>query len=135
MSAEVPRMSPEVKIAFEQLPLESQPVLRALRSVIYDVAQGEPRIGEIEESLKWGDPAYRSVRPQTGTTLRLGARKDGRFGLFVPCSTSLIEQFKEDIPGLYDIDGTRGVILTAQSDPFAEPLRLLIHRALTYRLR
>ena len=46
--------------------------LLSLRDIILDTAATNPMIGPLDESLKWGEPAYRPARNRVGTTVRLG---------------------------------------------------------------
>jgi len=58
-----------VKQAFGNFPEAKRKRLLQLRGLIFDVAAGTADIGKLEETLKWGEPAYIADK---GTTLRLG---------------------------------------------------------------
>lgn len=110
--------------------------LRALRDLIFETAEATPQVGEIEETLKWGEPAYLTHAPKTGTTLRLGWDKTGDHArLFVPCQTTLIETWRAHYNETLDFVGNREVSLpTYRPLPRAE-LQHCIAMALTYHLR
>jgi len=46
--------------------------LLELRQLIVDEAGRHSEIGELLETLKWGQPSYLPVKPRIGTTLRIG---------------------------------------------------------------
>ena len=54
----------------------------ALRRLIFDVAAGLPEVGTLEETLKWGQPAYLTSATKSGTTLRVGQHSEAAFALF-----------------------------------------------------
>ena len=123
-----PAMPDDVAAALATL----EPALRArltdVRGTIFEVAD-RAGVTPLTESLKWGQPAYRPRAPRTGTTLRLW-HQAGRAALFVPCSTSLIDGFRRDLPGAFDYAGDRAILLSDDDDPSA--LTTCIARALTY---
>lgn len=126
--------SDTVANAFDAIDHQARPGLLALRSLIFEVAAEAPQVGEIEEALRWGQPAYLTPFTKSGTTLRLGVPKAGGFALFVHCQTSLIPDYITAFPGQDRIEGTRAVLF---DDPDQiDPMRhgWLIHRALTYHL-
>lgn len=90
-------MTPDITAAYNAFPASSRPHALALRAVIMDAAASMPEIGGLVECLKWGQPAYLPVRPRIGTTLRIGA--DARsVSLFVPCSTTLVDGWRDQFP-------------------------------------
>ncbi len=46
--------------------------LLALRELIFRTAALIEGVGEIEESLKWGEPAYLTAKSKIGSTIRIG---------------------------------------------------------------
>jgi hypothetical protein len=128
---------PAVKAAFKSYPQEIGDALRDLRAEIFEVAGAVKDIGRIEESLKWGQPAYRPVGDRIGTTIRLGPmpKSDTDYALFFHCQTTLAEDFKELYPGLFRIVDGRALVFSLGDVPPEMPLRHCIALALTYHLR
>lgn len=56
---------------FASYPASVQPKLAHLRRLIFFVAAQDERIGELEETLKWGVPAYLTSVSKSGTTIRI----------------------------------------------------------------
>lgn len=130
-----PFAHPETAAAFDAVadPLACGGMAR-LRTLIFETAADLPQIGQLQEALRWGQPAYLTPDTRAATTLRLGVPKTARFALFVHCRTSLISDFTAAFPGWDRVEGSRAVLF---DDPDQiDPLRhgWLIRRALTYHL-
>ncbi len=95
------------------------------------MAANLPQVGALEESLKWGEPSYTPVRKNTGSSVRIAARKDGRMALHFICHTGLIEEFRELYPHL-EIEGKRGIVIDDSKPLPLEELMHCIGLALTY---
>ncbi len=134
---ELAMSAPPLPPAIGQAMARYQPAARqgvlALRSLIFDVAQGLPDIGSVQEALRWGQPAYLTSR-RAGSTLRLGPHRDANFAIFAHCQTRIISTYVQAFPGWDRIDGNRAVLFDdiAQIEP--ERLTFLIRNALTYHL-
>jgi hypothetical protein len=130
-------LDPAVKAAFAAYPQEMRYALEDLRETILNVADAVKGVGKIEESLKWGQPAYRPVSPQTGTTLRVGAvtGSASEYALFFHCQTTLADDFEQLYPGMFRIVDNRSLVFTLGEVAPDMPLRHCIALALTYHLR
>jgi len=128
---------PAVKAAFDAYPQLIREPLENLRSTILDVALAIPGIGPLEESLKWGQPAYRPIRPRTGTTVRIGqwGGNGPDYALYVHCQTNLMDEFRSLYTGRFRFDGQRAVVFQAGEVPPDDALRHCIALALTYHAR
>ncbi len=119
---------------FSAIAAPERATLLALRDRIFATAAADVAIGTLVETLKWGQPSYQTVRPKSGTPIRLGVGKSGDPALFVHCQTTLISDFRALHEGDFICDGTRALFVkdaTAALDP---RLGHLIHRALRYHL-
>jgi hypothetical protein len=127
---------PSVKAVFESYPQQMREALEDLREMILNIGDAMQGVGPLEESLKWGQPSYRSSRSGVGTAIRIGTQAAGtEFGLFVHCQTTLIEDFKALYGDRLRYSDNRGVIFTAGEVPPMEPLKHCIALALTYGQR
>ncbi len=77
----------QVRAVFDQLTPDVRRGLMRLRDLIFEVAAGLDDVDPISEELRWGQPSYLT---KTGSTLRLGASKQGGFALFAHCQTTII---------------------------------------------
>lgn len=109
--------------------------LLALRRLIFQVAATTPGVGVVQETLKWGQPAYLTPETKSGSTLRLGPVGAEHIALYVHCQTTILNEFRGIFPDDFTYEGTRAVHLRAACDLPLDKLRLLIGRALTYHRR
>lgn len=121
--------------AFQEMDAEHKDILFTIRELILDVAQNDPRIGQVEETLRWGDPAYITTKKKAGSTIRLSNEKSsGRPALFFNCKTSLVEEFRAQFGRSLTYVKNRAVILDGEGEQYEAALRLCIAAALTYHL-
>ena len=126
-------MNQAVKSRFDEYPKEAKIHLVALRHLILTVATSL-ELGEVEESLKWGEPSY-SVK--TGSPIRLDwkLKSPEHYYLFFNCNTKLVDTFRELYGDSLAFQGTRAIQLTL-SNPLPElVLTHCIELALTYQQR
>lgn len=108
-----------------------------LRKLILETAAETEGIGTIEESLKWGQHSFATVRPKTGSPVRIDALKDGsnRYALYFVCHTHLVDRFLEIYPQTFKFEGDRALIFKV-GEPLPETeLKHCIAMALTYHLK
>jgi hypothetical protein len=125
-------IDPKVRAAFDAFPPDARAGLLQLRRLILTVADETPGATPVEEATRWGEPAYLAPR---GATIRLGTPKAGGFGLFVTCTTTLIDDFRTVAGDKFRFDGTRAVLFRDADDIDADALALLIRAALSYHQR
>ena len=135
-----PRKSIEneaVRQVFARYPVEMRDRLFELRDLIFTAAQETDGVGQIVESLKWGQPAYMTERPKSGSTIRIDAVRgeDRSYGLFVHCQTRLVPMFRDQYEGQLSFAGNRGIILSLDEPLPVGPLTHCIAMALTYHRR
>ena len=102
---------------------------------IFDTAAETPGVGALEETLKWGQPAYLTPESKSGSTIRLGLPKAGGFALYTHCQTTLLADFRDVFPGDFVYEGNRAIRFRDGDALPLDKLRLLVRRALTYRLK
>jgi hypothetical protein len=75
---------------------------------LYHTVAAESGAGPLDESLKWGQPAWRPRQPRRGTTLRLDWKPDrsGELLVQVDCKTDLAARFRTQAPQIAN-DGRR----------------------------
>ena len=130
-----PFASAKVEEVFDLKDEEARRGLLALRELIFETAAENPAVGRVEETLRWGQPAYLTPDSKSGSTLRLGVPKGARFGLFVHCQSRLIPEYLVTFPAWDRVEGTRAVLFDHPDE--VERIRhgWLIKRALTYHIR
>jgi hypothetical protein len=128
-------MDGQVRVKFEAVEEPSRTRLLELRGLILDVAKEFPQVGELVETLKWGEPSYLPKKRNVGTTIRIGPSKLKDYAIFVHCQTTLIDDFRHMFPDDFHYEGNRGIHFDADDSLDEERLRLFISNALTYHLK
>jgi hypothetical protein len=124
-------MEKDVQDKFAGYPEDVRSSLHRLRKLIMQVAR-ELDLGDIAESLKWGEPSY-SVK--SGSPIRMDWKPNTpqHYYLFFHCQTKLVDTFRELYSDTLTFEGNRAIILTI-NEPFPQPqLKHCITLALTYR--
>lgn len=108
--------------------------LLVLRGLILDVAAAMPGVGEIEETLKWGEPAYLTSASKSGSTIRLGPVKSNpsQYALYFNCKTTLVDTFRSLFPVELRCEGNRAIVLELADAVPRDALAFCIQAALTY---
>lgn len=133
----MPRLSAELKPVYAQFPPPARRVLLQLRDLIYTTAASDARIGPLEETLKWGEPAFLTPTTKSGTTVRCAwkAKHPDDVALYVHCQTRLIETFRTLYAGDLRFEGNRAILFAIAQPLPEDALTRMIHAALTYHLK
>lgn len=110
----IPFSDPDVERAFDKFPPGVRPEMCALRDLIFETAQ---RVGvQLEESLKWGEPAYAC---KGGSTVRIDWKEaDPEFyRIYFHCQTSLIPTFRKLYGKHFHFEGNRAIRFAVNSGP------------------
>ena len=111
------------------------PAMRAklmrLRGIILATAAKMDGVGEIAETLRWGQPSYVA---KGGSTIRIDAVKNepGRYAMYFICHTDLIARFREHYPQL-EYGGNRSILFHTRERIPEDALRHCVSMALTYK--
>jgi uncharacterized protein DUF1801 len=110
--------------------------LLCLRELIYETAEEALQIGQISETLKWGQPSFTPAKPRIGSSIRLGVSTKfaGQCALFFICHTNLVDQFREIYAETLRFEGNRAIVINPAGALPREPLKHCITMALTYHL-
>ena len=104
-----------VRHTYKLYPIAAQQKLLYIRQMIFDIAKQNTDVSEIEETLKWGEPAYVA---KSGSTIRLAwkASTPNYFAIYFICSTKLVETFKEIYPDIFIYEGNRAMIFSLEDE-------------------
>ena len=127
-------MPGNVEAAFQAFPPDVRHRLAGVRAMILAVAAGDPRIGTITETLKWGEPAYLTEATGSGSTIRLGwpRKKPDRAAIYFICHTTLVDMFRERFGDMFEYETNRAVLLPLAGEVDRAPLEFMLSMALTY---
>ena len=131
----MPENSPVLEVVSDY-PGPVKKALMRLRRLVLETAQEREDVGEIQETLKWGQPSFLTVRPRTGTTIRIDRDRSGLgdIALYVSCQSSLVSEWRALFPHL-TFGGDRSVHFDPEHDLPENELRHMISMALTYHLK
>ena len=126
--------NPDVEATFQSYPTNIRKKLMGLRKIILQTAAQTTGVGDIEETLKWGEPAYLTSKSGTGSTIRIGWKKSrpDEYAIYFNCKTNLVDTFRTIFPADFKYEGNRAIVFEANSVIPVDSLRFCIAAALTY---
>ena len=124
----------EVAAVFNSYPPKIKSKLMFLRQLIFDTAASIEGIGEIEETLKWGEPSYLTPESKSGSTIRIAWKESQKehCSIFFKCTANLVPAFKEKFPQQFKFGGNRSIDFNLNDDVPVKELKRCIALALTY---
>ena len=137
MKKRYPFTDSAVEAVFNAYPAELRGDLLRLRELILKTAGESEAVGQLVESLKWGQAAYRPEKPKVGTTVRIGTLKNRprEYAMFFHCQTTLVADFRTFFSAQFDFEDNRALTFTQGQKLPLDPLRHCISLALTYHTR
>ncbi len=131
-----PFASAVVAAKFNTYPPHVRPRLLALRELVFQTAAMTQGVGEIEESLKWGEPAY-LTKNKSGSTVRIDWKEKApdQYAMYFNCQTNLVETFKTLFPNDFKFEGNRALVFSLEGAPPVDSLAVCIAASLTYHLK
>ncbi len=123
-----------VEQTFDDYPPNMRRKLLALRSLIFETAASTDGVGVLEETLKWGEPAYVTSETGSGSTLRIAWKKakPSQYAMYFNCQTHLVETFRTLFPDQFSFEGNRAIVFNEGDVVPADQLSICIAAALTY---
>ncbi|MEQ6248311.1 DUF1801 domain-containing protein [Sulfitobacter sp. HNIBRBA3233] len=117
-------------------PEAAQDRFRHLRAVILNAAAGMDA-GEIAESLKWGEPAWRPKRLRQGSTLRAAWQVNSprTLALFVDCKTTLAATMRDIYPDVFTYENNRALRFDLDAPVPADAVDHLARLTFAYHLK
>lgn len=123
-----------VQNKFDQYPSHIKPTLESLRQMIYDLVL-DLNLGDIEETLKWGEPSF---KVKSGSPIRIDyktATPDHCY-IFLNCQTKLVDTYRELYSDVLEFQGNRAIVLNVNNKTHTSVTTAIKHcltLALTYQ--
>lgn len=129
-----PFADPAVEAVFSASPAPVKKRLLALRRMIFEVAASTQGVGALQETLKWGAPAYLTSASKSGSTIRIAPRpgRPTQYALYVNCQTTLVDTWRTLFPNEFSYEGNRAIVLDVKDALPSDALQFCIAMALTY---
>lgn len=119
---------------FEEKILTYPPSVRnkfnEIRGLIYETAN-ENELSNIEETLKWGEPAFLA---KGGSTVRINWKESSSdfIHIYFNCNTTLVETFREVFFDVFEFEGNRAIRLNMYVSWPVDELKQCFDVALRY---
>lgn len=112
-----PFASAEVAAKFAVYPPNVRAKLLALRDLVFETAATAEGVGEIEETLKWGEPAY-ATKNKNGSTVRMDwkHKHPNQYAMYFNCQTTLVETFRTIFPSDFTFEGNRALVFSLEDE-------------------
>jgi hypothetical protein len=119
---------------FEAYPPRIRRKLLALRRLIFETAASTEGVGKLEETLKWGGPAYLTSQSRSGSTVRIAPKKanPSAYAVYFHCRTDLVDTFRRLFPTELKFEGNRAIVFDESDAVPTDSLAFCIAAALTY---
>jgi Domain of unknown function (DU1801) len=126
-----------VAAVFHTYPPAARKKLLVLRELIFKTAASMKEVGDISETLKWGEPAYVTEETGSGSTIRIAWNKKSpnQYAMYFNCNTTLVESFRTLLPDVFRFAGNRAIIWHLDDVVDTASLTNCIEHALTYHLK
>ena len=127
----------DVAAVYASYPAAQRRRVLALRELILDVAAKTAGVGPLEESLKWGEPAFVTAQSKSGSTVRIAWEKSQptQCAMYFNCQTTLVDSFKTMFPKAFRFEGNRALVFDEHDEVPVEALRICVGMALTYHAK
>ena len=106
-----------------------------MREIAWETALSLPAVGEIEETLKWGEPAY-GTKSKAGSTFRMDckAKAPGSYALYFNCQTDQVDTFRTLFPHDFVFEGNRALVFRLGEALPADSVAFCMAAAFAYHL-
>lgn len=124
----------EVADIFDAYPKHVRKKMLFLRQLVFDASSEIDGLGEIEETIKWGEPSY---IVKGGSTVRMDwkSKNSLQYAMYFHCQTKLVDIFKELYRGTLHFEGNRAIVFDINDEVPVEELKHCIAISLTYHRR
>jgi hypothetical protein len=130
-------MPADVAATLAAFPERVRARLLEARDLIFETAAGTEGVGPLQETLKWGEPAYLTDATGSGSTIRLGwfRSSERECAVLFNCRTTLVDDFRNLFPDAFAYEKNRAILLDAREPLPKTPLSVCLGMALTYHRR
>jgi hypothetical protein len=124
-------MEAKVQEKFNRYPEDIRPLILHLRELVFSIAE-DLDLGEVEETLKWGEPSY---RVKGGSPVRMDRKEKcpNQYFLFFHCQTKLVDTFRELYSEVLAFEGNRAIVLNAKKKLPKKVIRHCVEMAMNYK--
>lgn len=123
--------NPKVAVVFNNYPEHVRPKMMHLRQLILDTASESEIVNNLEETLSWSEPSYKS---KSGSTVRIDWKESrpNQYAMYFTCTTSLVDTFRKLYGNKLRFEGNRAVVFNLSDEIPDLELKHCISLSLTY---
>ncbi|MBO6621580.1 MAG: DUF1801 domain-containing protein [Balneola sp.] len=123
--------NPKTIEVFENYPDSVRLKMEKLRELVLEAASEVDDLENLEETLKWGEPAYLTKH---GSTVRMDwkEKKPDQYAMYFKCTSKLVPTFKKLYPDVFTFEGDRTIIFKLDDKIRENELKHCVKLALTY---
>ncbi len=124
-------MNAEILGKLDSYPGHIKPLILELRNLVFSVVE-DLGLGEIDETLKWGEPSY---QVKNGSPVRIDwkSKYPDKYFLFFHCQTKLVDTFRELYSESLEFEGNRAIVLYVNKDLPKQVIRNCLELAMRYK--
>lgn len=125
------KTSPKVSEKFGNYPDEVREKLQFLRDLIIETAEETEGVTELEETLKWGEPAFVT---KNGSTVRIDwkEKSPAQYAMYFQCTSRLVDSFRMVFDQSLRYEGNRAIVFQINQKIPVPELKECIKASLTY---
>lgn len=125
------KSSPQVDKVFAAYPESVRNKMQFLRELVVETARETESIDVLEETLKWGEPAFMT---KNGSTLRMDWKEKtpDQYALYFQCTSRLVDSFRLAFDQTFQYEGNRAIVFQLNQKIPVEELKSCIKATLTY---
>lgn len=123
--------SPQVEEVFAAYPESVRDKMQFLRELVIETARETESINALEETLKWGEPAFIT---KNGSNLRMDWKEKtpDQYALYFQCTSRLVDSFRLAFDKTFQYEGNRAIVFQMNQKIPVEELKSCIKATLTY---
>lgn len=123
--------NPEVEAVFAAYPEAVRDKMEKLRAIVVETAEESPAVSSIEESLKWGEPSFKT---NIGSTLRMDwkSKNPKQYAIYFQCTSRLVPTFRLVFDDRFQYEGNRAIVFQINDKLPMEELKECIKATLSY---
>ncbi len=124
-------VNPDVATRLKTYPAPYKKRLKYLRKLILATAKEIPEIKELEETLKWNEPAYLVKK---GSTIRIDwkPKKPDQYAMYFKCTSKLVLTFRSVFGEKFNYEKNRAIVFKLEETVPEKELKQCIAAALQY---
>ncbi len=125
------KTNPKVDEIFADYPDNLRDKMQFLRELVIETAEETADIAVLEETLKWGEPAFIT---KNGSTLRMDWKEKApdRFAMYFQCTSRLVDTFRLVFGHKFKFEGNRAIVFQQNQEIPVFELKECIKATLTY---